>query len=117
MRRSLILTMGPSVAGSRRQGLGRLLPGALRGASGPSETQARRQAEGAAAALLATTLRHGLHHLAHGFELLEQLVDLAHLGPRPTGDPGTAGTRDDAGVVALAGGHRPDDGLELHHVL
>src|SRR5690349_10814835 len=53
-----------------------------------------------------------LHQLLHLGELLDELRDRLHGGPRPVRDPAPARPVDDAWVGALCRRHREDDRLE-----
>src|ERR671910_3868352 len=56
--------------------------------------------------------RHLLHDLLHLRELLHELRDRLHGGPRSTRDPAPARPVDDLGVRPLLRRHRADDRLE-----
>src|SRR5258708_321876 len=60
----------------------------------------------------ATGEAHGLHHLLHLAELLEQQVDFGGARSAAVGDPQATGSVDDARASALARRHRPDDGFD-----
>src|SRR5207344_3319258 len=52
------------------------------------------------------------HDLAHLVELLDEPVDLLHVGARPARDPQPSRALDQLGPAALLGGHRKDDCLD-----
>ena len=53
--------------------------------------------------------RHLRHHLARLEEPVDEVVDVAHLGAGPAGDPRPARAVEDLRVLALGRGHRLDD--------
>src|SRR4051794_7969236 len=56
--------------------------------------------------------REALHQLAHLPELLDELVDLLDVGPRPLGDPQPPRALDQLGPPPLLRRHREDDRLD-----